>query len=112
MLRDLRLAWRSLRRSPAFAASAILTLAIGIGGSTATFSIVDAVLLRPLPFRDPDRLVRIWEAHPADGTDRFDVSAANFDDWRRRSAALEDLALFSVGTHPIVLGIGDSSIQA
>jgi putative ABC transport system permease protein len=112
MLLDLRIGWRSLRRSPAFAASAVLTLAIGIGGSTAIFSIVDAVLLRPLPFRDPDRLVRIWESHPADGTDRVDVSAANFDDWRRRSAAFEDLALFSVVTHPIVLGVGDSSIQA
>ncbi len=112
MLLDLRLAWRSLRRSPAFAATAIVTLAIGIGGSTAIFSIVNAVLLRPLPFHDPDRLVRLWESHPADGKARVEVSAANVDDWRQRTTAFEDFALFDVGTYPIVLGVDDTSIQA
>ena len=112
MLLELRLAWRSLRRSPAFAATAILTLAIGIGGSTAIFSIVNAVLLRPLPFHDPDRLVRLWESHPADGKEHVEVSAANVDEWRQRTTAFEDLALFDAGTYPIVLGVDGASIQA
>ena len=112
MLLDLRLGWRSLRRSATFTTTAILTLAIGIGGSTALFSIVNAVLLRPLPFHDPERLVRVWESHPADGKEHVEVSAANFDDWRQRSSTFEDLALFSVDTYPIVLGVGDTAIQA
>jgi putative ABC transport system permease protein len=112
MLLDLRLAWRSLRRSPAFATTAILTLAIGIGGSTAVFSIVNTVLLRPLPFRDPGRLVRVWESNPAEGKEHFEVSAANFNDWRQRSSVFDDLALFGVSSEPTVLGIADTSIQA
>jgi hypothetical protein len=112
MWSDLRLAWRSLQRSPIFAATAILTLAIGIGGSTAIFSIVNAVLLRPLPYHDPDRLVRIWESHPAEGNGQSPVSAANFNDWRTRSRTFDGLALFTVVTEPIVLGVGDASLQA
>lgn len=111
MLMDLRLAWRSLRRSPVFAATAVLTLGIGIGGSTAIFSIVNAVLLRPLPFQDPARLVRIWESNPAEGKDRVEVAAANFDDWRQRSSTFDDFALYNDFADPVVLGVGDTSIQ-
>ena len=78
MLLDLRLAWRSLRRSPTFTITTILTLAIGIGGSTALFSIVDAVLLRPLPFHDPERLVRLWESNPAAGKEQFEGQRARW----------------------------------
>lgn len=85
MWADLLVGCRSLRRSPIFAATAIATLAIGIGSSSAIFSIVHAVLPRALPFRDPDQLVRIWEAKPADGNERALISAANFNDWRSRS---------------------------
>jgi predicted permease len=109
--RDARQAVRSLRRSPIFAATAILTLAIGIGGSTAIFSIVNAVLLRPLPYHDSDRLVRIWESNPTEGNDQALVSAANFNDWRTRSRRFDDFALFNVVTEPIVLGVGDASLQ-
>ena len=110
--RDMRHAFRSLSRSPLFSATAVLTLALGIGGSTALFSIVNAVLLRPLPYPDPDRLVRIWESNPAEGNERGLVSAANFADWRSRSRTFDDLALFNVDVEaPIVLGIGDASVQ-
>ena len=61
---DLRFAWRQLRRAPSFAAMAIATLGLGAGAATAIFSVVDAVLLKPLPFREPERLVAIWEATP------------------------------------------------
>src|SRR5207253_5815386 len=61
---DLRYAMRNLRRQPAFAAVVIATLALGIGANTAIFSVVDAVLLKPLPYRDPEKLVRIWSPNP------------------------------------------------
>ncbi len=112
MWADLLVASRSLRRSPIFAATAIATLAFGIGASSAIFSIVHAVLLRPLPFRDPGQLVRIWEAKPAEGNERALVSAANFNDWRSRSRTFDDIALFNAFTDPTVLGVGDASIQA
>ena len=112
MLLDLRLAWRVLWRSPGFAVTGILILALGMGASTALFSIVDAVLFRPLPFDNPERLVRIWESQPAEGKERFETSAANFVDWRQRSTTLDDLALFNVVVEPRVLGISDDSIQA
>ena len=73
---------------------------------------MNAVLFRPLPFHDPDRLVRLWESHPADGKEQVEVSAANVNDWRQRTTAFEDLALFDVGTYPIVLGVDDTSVQA
>jgi putative ABC transport system permease protein len=112
VLQDLRAAWRAALRSPIFTATAALTLAIGIGASTAMFSIVNAVLLRPLPFRDPDRLVEIFEANPAEGRDETGVSAANFLDWRERSKAFQDVALLMADATPSVLDIGNFPIQA
>jgi putative ABC transport system permease protein len=112
MWADLLVASRSLRRSPIFAATAIATLALGIGASSAIFSIVHAVLLRPLPFRDPGQITRIWEANPAEGNERALVSAANFNDWRARSRTFDDFGLFDAFTDPTVLGIADASLQA
>jgi hypothetical protein len=112
MRADLRAALRVLRRSPLFAATAIATLAVGIGASSAIFSLVHAVLLQPLPFREPARLVRIWESNPGGGDDRAPASKASADDWRDRSQTLADIALFNVFTEPTVLGLGAVSLQA
>ncbi|MBA3346672.1 MAG: ABC transporter permease [Gemmatimonadales bacterium] len=94
-LRDLRYAGRRLLRSPGFTATAVLTLALGIGANTAIFSLVDAALLRPLPFREPDRLAVLWESQQAQGKEREKVSAANFLDWRRESSVFSDLAAWT-----------------
>jgi putative ABC transport system permease protein len=79
---DLRYALRQLRRSPVFSVTAILTLALGIGANTAVFSIVHAVLLRPLPSKDVEKLVMVWEQNPHRGWYHNIVSAANFKGWR------------------------------
>jgi putative ABC transport system permease protein len=91
-LQDLRYAARALRKSPGFTAIAALTLALGVGATTAIFSVVNAVMLRPLPFTEPDRLVRIWESNLERGWATFAVSHPNFLDWRSQSRAFESLA--------------------
>jgi hypothetical protein len=79
MLTDLRHAWRSLRRAPGYLAAAVLTLALGVGGTTALFGVVDRVLLRPLPYREPERLVRVWDRNVADALyDRIRTEARAF----------------------------------
>jgi putative ABC transport system permease protein len=93
--RDLRHAFRMLRRTPGFTAVAILTLALGIGANTAIFSVVDAILLRPLPYSEPDRLVRIWESSLKYGSQRNVVNPLNFLDWRDHSQSFEAMAATS-----------------
>jgi putative ABC transport system permease protein len=94
MLRDVLYAVRTLRRSPGFAASAILALALGVGANTAVFSVVYAVLLKPLPYPDPDRLVRLSERNAA-GVDSGVVSIGTFVDWRSRSRTLDAVAVYT-----------------
>src|SRR6516225_4141654 len=89
---DLRYAIRMLTKKPGFAAIAILTFALGVGANAAIFSVVNAVLLRPLPYPQPDRIVAIWETRSAEGRSR--VTPANFLDWRERTRAFEDIAAF------------------
>jgi len=89
---DLRYAARQLRRSPGFTTVAALTLAVGIGATTAIFSAVDGVLLRPLPYADADRVVALWQSDVAEGVERADVSPGNFLDWRDRSRATDGVA--------------------
>jgi len=94
---DLRYSMRSLFRAPGFAVAVIAVLGLGIGANTAIFSIVNAVLLRPLPFDEPDRLVRIFHVPPQStfpGMKRFSVSPANFYDWQRAAQTFESMALF------------------
>jgi putative ABC transport system permease protein len=92
---DLRVALRTLRRSPAFAVSAILALALGIGANTAVFSVVYVVLLKPLPFAQPDRLVKLSEFNQTEGRDDGRVSRGTFVDWRARPRTLDSVAVYS-----------------
>ncbi|MFN2566143.1 MAG: ADOP family duplicated permease [Gemmatimonadaceae bacterium] len=85
---DARYAARSLARAPAFAASALLTLALGIGATTAVFSVVYGVLLRPLPYAAPERLVQLWETSTRTPGDRNPLSVPNYLDWAARSRSL------------------------
>lgn len=89
---DIRYGLRMLRKSPGFTAAAILTLALGIGANTAIFSVVNAVLLRPMPFRDPDRLVSVLENKPTQNLDWLYVTPFNFSEWQKRTNTFEDLA--------------------
>jgi putative ABC transport system permease protein len=101
---DLRYAARGLRASPGFTAVALLTLAMGIGASTTIFSVANAVLLRPFPYHDPDRIVRLYETNPT--TDLFSVSEPDYLDWRQRVRGLSQLAAFT-GENVSLLGDGD-----
>jgi putative ABC transport system permease protein len=97
VIHDLRFALRMLRRQPGFTAVAAATLALGIGGSTAVFSLVDGVLLRPLPLREPDRLMLLWEHSPRDN-DHNVANPANVLEWRRRATSFEQIAAFAPWT--------------
>jgi putative ABC transport system permease protein len=94
---DLRYALRMLRKNPGFTMTAVATLALGIGATTAVFSVVSAVLLRPLPFRDPNRLVMLWETWEKRGESRVVVSPRNFADWKEQSKSFEDMAAMAGG---------------
>jgi putative ABC transport system permease protein len=94
MFQDLRYAARMLLKNPGFAAFAIMTLALGIGANTAIFTVVNAVLLRPLPFMKPARLVTVWETNPKQGEDHGVVGGANFADWKNQNQAFESLAAY------------------
>ncbi len=91
---DTRFTLRSLRRMPAFTAVVLITLALGIGANTAIFSVVRGVLFEPLPFAQPDRLVRIWHDNTSSGVHQGNVSEPDFLDWRRESRLVESMGAF------------------
>ena len=98
-VQDVKLAVRALRRNPSFSALAVLTLALGIGANTAVYSVVQAVLLRPLPFPDPDRLVVVSDQRPVFGDDRtYYASAPQFFAWQTQTRSFESMAAMSGGT--------------
>jgi putative ABC transport system permease protein len=89
MLNELRHAFRSLLHSPGFSLVAIITVALAIGANTAVFSLVNALLLRPLPYKSPNELVLLWQKFPAQGLDRIPVSAPEYDDYTKELQSME-----------------------
>lgn len=104
--RDFRQALRQLRKRPGFATVVILTLALGIGANSAIFSIVEAVLLRPLPYKDPSRLAMLFSGDPARELHEGRVSLLNFADWKARNRSFEHMTVFIAQT--FLLGTGGS----
>ena len=114
---DMRYGLQQLRRNPGFTGVAALTLALGIGANTAIFSVINAVLLTPLPFPHPDRLVQIWEKDPHIGLDQGVVSPYNFLDWQSQSQDFEAMAAyqhehFSLTGGPLPVGLSGRRVSA
>ena len=95
IIQDLRFAGRMLRKNPAFTFAAVLALGLGIGANTAVFSVVNGILLRPLPFHDPERLVSVYLRSPAQGEARIPLSMADFLDWRDQNTSFSDIAAYT-----------------
>src|ERR1041384_1958319 len=92
LMKDIRYGVRGLLKRPGFTAIALITLALGIGANTAIFSVVNAVLLRPLPFRDPDKLVIVWEDATFAGLPLNTPAPANYVDWKNQNQSFADMA--------------------
>ena len=102
---DVYFGLRTLAKSPSFAAIAIITLALGIGANTAVFSVINAVLLRPLPFRDPGRLVQLWQTEPAPG--EYPLTGADYLDWQAQNQSLEGTSVLGWPQGFNVTGAGE-----
>ena len=112
MFRNLRYALRILRKNPGFAVAAILTMALGIGASVTMFGALHAVVLRPLPYRQPDRIVQIWETKQQLKSDRITVAFPNYENWRDESHAFAGMAFVTGATYKL-MGRGEpKKIQA
>src|ERR687895_888564 len=92
LINDIRYGLRGLWKRPGFTAVALITLALGIGANTAIFSVVNAVLLRPLQFQDPGRLVIVWEDAAFAGFPHNTPAPANYVDWKNQAQSFEDMA--------------------
>jgi putative ABC transport system permease protein len=100
LTQDVRTAWQTIRRAPGLSTTVVVVTAIGIGATTAAFAVADHVLIRRLPYRDPDRLVKIWQAPPGGG--RTEASPANFRDWRDHARSFERIAAFEFSSRNLV----------
>src|SRR5262249_20107035 len=107
--RDVRFGLRSLGKSPGFTAVALITLALGIGANTAIFSVVNAVLLRPLPYPDASRLVMVWATNSARGVTEDVASYPDFEDWRAQANSFQALAAFTT-RGMIIAGAGEAEM--
>ncbi|MBA3255723.1 MAG: ABC transporter permease [Pyrinomonadaceae bacterium] len=106
LLKDVRYGVRGLLKRPGFTAIAIITLALGIGANTAIFSVVNTVLLRPLPFRAPGELVTLWERNPKQGYEQNPPAAGNFVDWRDQNRVFAQMAIYAP-SRKFNLALGD-----
>jgi len=104
---DLRFGARMLLKQPGFTLIAVLTLALGIGANTAIFSVVNAVLLRPLPYAEPDRLAMLWTENPKQGIHEEGTSYPTFLDWRTQSQAFAEMAICGRGNPVVLTGTGE-----
>src|SRR6266850_2750358 len=109
LLKDVRYGIRSLARQPGFTAVAVITLALGIGANTAIFSVVNAVLLRPLPFDDPERIVWLWDTQPQ--LPIAPASLPDFLDWKEQNRSFEHLAAFQSGSMFFDTGDGTQDVR-
>jgi putative ABC transport system permease protein len=107
LLQDVRYGLRVLRQKPGFTAVAVLTLALGIGANTAIFSLVSAVLVRPLKYREAERLVMVWEDATAAGFPQDGPSVGNFADWRAQNKVFEAMAASDQRTFDLTGGGGE-----
>src|ERR1700676_477723 len=98
MFEDLRYSLRVLARSPSFTLVAVVGLALGIGANSAIFTVMNAILLRPLPYKKPDQLVLLWQVNRHTGDREIKVSAADYIDWREQNSAFQDIAAFNANS--------------
>src|SRR5262245_16432078 len=112
-MNDLRFALRQLLKNPGFTAVAVFTLALGIGANTAIFSVIHGVLLKPLPYPEPDRLVTLWERNRQRGIEQDLASGPNYLEWRAQSTVLTDLSVSPgwEGSETFNLALRDGTVK-
>src|SRR3954452_24433541 len=98
MLKDIRFAFRQLLKQPAFTAIAIVTVALAIGANTAVYSLINALLIRPLPFKAPNELVLLWEKFAGQGLTQIPVSAPEYLDWEKEATSFIGIGAFDTTT--------------
>src|SRR3954463_9875846 len=111
MMQPIRLAFRSLLKSPGFTAVAVITIALAIGANTAVFSLVNALLIKPLPFKAPENLVLLFEKFSAQGLDQIPVSAPEYLDWEKQTTSYERIAAFNFADFNLTGGDMPERIQ-